>query len=429
MAKRVTEGRPGVLSPLSIVNLVVLCVLALIAVLLVVTHHLTSVVILLAVVALITYLLLGPVHFIEILVLKSPLARMNLRLPWSPAPLTMTPGLRRSLAIVTVYLLGLLLVAAVLFRMIPLLLGQLSGLAHELPTYIAKAEAMPGASVPVEKEPESLSELLSGAITATAPEAGQASAVPAPPTEKKMPRVTSGLLVKKSVQLLQEYAARIGTALLNVGATALTGLVYFLTALVMVFYLLHDGRLLKERFVAILPESAEREASRYLEHLHGQIFTYLKGQVMVNFLWGGMMYLLLLLLEVKYSLLLALFFGFSAIIPVIGPWFGMLPIALVTLLGDSPLPFGQVLLFNGVFYMVKTYWLWPRLIPRKYDLHPVLFILTFMVCLQVVGYLGILLSFPVTGLLGGTYAYLQGRSFPDSEDVLAHDDAVGGAGA
>lgn len=397
----------GILSRLTRANLLGLSIAVLLFTALIVTDYLTTVTILVAGAVILAYLLLGPVHFIEILILKSSLAKLEVKLPWVKKPVRLSAGGRRTVAILTVYLLGLVLVGALLFRIIPPLMTQLGGFVHDLPVYIERAEAN-RSPVQTEPVPESFSELLSGALT-------EEEATPVPSlqperTPRRMARATSTLLVKKAVELLQEYASRIGAALLNVGTTTLTGLIYFLTALVMVFYLLHDGRLLKERFVAILPAHSEDGASRYLERLHLQFFTFLKGQVVISILWATMMYLLLLLLGVKYSLLLSIFFGLSTILPVIGPWFGMIPIALVTLLSDHPIYFAQVLVFNGVFYLLKAYWLWPRLIHHKYDVHPVVFILAFLVCLQVVGYAGILLSFPLASVIGATTEYLRTRN-------------------
>jgi predicted PurR-regulated permease PerM len=59
----------------------------------------------------------------------------------------------------------------------------------------------------------------------------------------------------------------------------------------------------------------------------------------------------------------------------------------------------QVLLVTGLFYILKTYWLWPKLIHRRYDVHPILFILTFLVCIKLTGALGMLLAFPLASVL------------------------------
>jgi predicted PurR-regulated permease PerM len=112
------------------------------------------------------------------------------------------------------------------------------------------------------------------------------------------------------------------------------------------------------------------------------------------------MYAALLMLGVKYALLLGVILGGVSILPVIGPWLGLLPIIAVVEMGGNPIHVLPVLLVAGCFYLIKAYWLWPKLVSRKFDLHPILFILTFLMCTKIMGFSGIFLSFPLASVVG-----------------------------
>jgi predicted PurR-regulated permease PerM len=158
-----------------------------------------------------------------------------------------------------------------------------------------------------------------------------------------------------------------------------------------------------------MPSHLETPVAEFLERLHMQFYRFVKGQVLMSLISGSLVYLLLHLLDIKYALLLGLSFGLVSILPVIGPWLGLIPITLILAFSNHLMYILQVLLFAGIFYLVKTYWLWPKLVDRRFNIHPIIFILTFLACLKLVGYLGILLSFPLASLLGVWFDVLRAR--------------------
>lgn len=382
-------------SPLTRLNLVILCGITLIYGALLLTEFLPSIIAMLAASLILTYLLLGPVRGLENLLKKIVPPQWNL-----------PSSLRRALSIILVYLLCLGFLVLGLLRIAIPLSVQFKAFAKELPAHISKV----GPNQSTQPHPPYRQVIQQTLLEETTHNAGETQistqtkvSVKRPAAQNPKSRIltaTSQLIVQKISLLSKKYAARLGRYVLDIGTTTLNGLIYTLTTLVLVFYLLHDGKAVQRGLVELMPTRHEAFAEQFLNHLHKQFYTVVKGQVLMGVLSGGAIYCLLLMMGIKYALLLGVVFGAASILPVIGPWLGLIPIVVIIEVSPNPINILPVLLLAGLFYLTKAYWLWPKLISRKFNTHPILFILTFLVCIKVMGFPGVFLSFPLASILG-----------------------------
>lgn len=385
----------GIFSPLTKLNLVILCVIGLFYAALSLTEFLPSIVAMLAASLIVTYLLLGPVNALERLITRL-IARI------APKRLTISAGLCRALSIIVVYLLCLgLLVFGVLKIAVPLS-RQFKEFARDLPSHISKVKPESGGK-PTKLIRQTWLEKSTEQVGDAKIQRESQISVTQPVTKRPKTKILTAsvtLAMQKISALSKSYASRLGRYALDVGTTTLNSLIYTLTTLVLVFYLLHDGPAIKRGLIDLMPTRHEARAKEFFEHLHKQFYTMIKGQVLMAVLSGGTMYCLLLAVGLKYALLLGVVYGVASILPVIGPWLGLIPIAVIIELGHNPINILPVLVVAGLFYLTKAYWLWPKLISREFEIHPILFILTFLACIKVVGFSGVFLSFPLASILG-----------------------------
>ncbi len=396
----------GIFSPLTKLNLLILCVFALIYAGLMLTEFMPAIIVMLACSLILTYLLLGPVTGIENLLFKLLSKR------WKASQ-----GLCKALAIILVYLVFFGLIAFSILRIALPLSIQLKEFAKEIPNYISKVNPSASATSSIQGTGPLLRETLQ---TRNRERFGDAEIIrqeqitivqPKPPRNKsRLLSATVTLAMQKIAIISKSYAAKLGGYILDIGTTTLSGLIYTLTTLVLVFYLLYDGKTLQKGMVELLPTRHEVFAEAFLNRLHNQFYTIVKGQVLMSFLSGGLLYCLLLVMGIKYALLLGVVYGAASILPVIGPWLGLIPIIVIVELRGNPINILPVLLTAGLFYLTKAYWLWPKLISKKFDIHPLLFLLTFLACIKVVGFLGVFLSFPFTSILGVWVDFQKARS-------------------
>jgi predicted PurR-regulated permease PerM len=395
----IPHHKKGLFSPITQINLALLCIAFLGFVMIELTEFLTSIVIMLASSLILTYLLLGPIRLIE-MKLQTILPKSD-RLP---------PTLKRTLSIVLVYLIFLGLFAVAILRVVPTLNMEIREFAHDLPVYLAKLELSTGsigATTPPSLETrhwEQKQQVGIHSLRQTITQVRQHKI-----RKSRILAVTTRLAIQKLATLYSQYASRMGNFLLDLGTTTLSSLVYALTTLVLVFYLLHDGKDLQTGFIALMPTRSEAWVSRFLQRIHVQFYSIVRGQALMSIISGSLIFLILTLLQVKYALLLGVAFGLVSILPVLGPWLGLIPIVVLLSINGHPLDILQVLLFLGLFYLIKTYWLWPKILHKKFDIHPILFIITFLACLQIVGFLGILLSFPLTSIFAAALEMLKAR--------------------
>ncbi|WP_303673139.1 AI-2E family transporter [Vampirovibrio chlorellavorus] len=381
-------GQAVIFSPLTRLNLFILCLVFLAYVGVSLTERLPAIIAMLAASLILTYLLLSPVQWLE-----ATLQRLFSKQKKIPT------GMAKVLAIALVYLVGLSLFGLTVLQIATPLSLQIKGFARDIPQHLNKAN------------PETLSpenSTVTTTVMRTEPatlsgSTGWGSPLRQATAQSSKARILSGtraLVTQKFTGIFKNYAAKLGRYVLDIGTTALSSIIYILTTLVLTFYLLLDGKTLQQGLINLMPNRHEAAAKQFLTRLHRQFYTVVKGQVLMSFLSGGLMYAALLILGVKYALLLGVVLGGVSILPVIGPWLGLLPIIAVVEMGGNPIDILPVLLVAGCFYLLKAYWLWPRLVSRKFDLHPILFILTFLMCTKIMGFSGIFLSFPMASVVG-----------------------------
>lgn len=415
--------RPELLSPSAQISLSILCVLILLFAAFLATEFLTSVVCMLAASLIVTYFLLGPVRFIEAFLQRLPtLGKM------------LSPKLQRAISILLVYILFFGVTVISIFRIALPFSLQVKEFARDIPTYISRMDLVRQQAAGTPAEPlavllhESLKEEKKKlakpplpdltAPVAVPPARQKQSVVYSKPDKAKILSATYTEAFQKVMVDYKQYVSRLGGFILDLGATTLSGVIYALTTLVLVFYLLHDGDAIRDGFVELLPSSQEKPLRKFLTRLHLQFYSVIQGQILMAFLSGLVIYLPLLLLGLKYPLMFGVVFGITSILPIIGPWLGLLPIVLVISLAGHPEGIMAILLVAGLFYFLKAYWLWPKLIHRKFDVHPILFILSFLACIKLVGFWGILLSFPMASVLGVTLETLKLRHSKEKSPII-----------
>jgi predicted PurR-regulated permease PerM len=371
----------SLISPLTRTNLILMCIGFLTAALILLIEALPDITVLLAATLLVTYLLKGPVQFAE---------KKLSRLQQHGKPL-LSSGFQRTLAIIVVYLamFGLIVLSAL--HIIPPLAAQIQEYVRDIPQTLERIQN-PG--------------------FITAPSLFK-NFFPA-----QQQWLASTHLMQKIAIAYTEYFSRLGEYLLNIGASALSGLVYTLTMLVLVFILLQDGATLKKGFVELMPNQIEGIVSEFLNRFHRHAFRFIQAQAAISVLGGSMVYLLLFLLSSKYALLLGVVYGLLSLIPVVGPWMGFFALIGFVTFGAHPEHVLPLILYIGAFCTFKAYWLRPRLLPKHTDIHPIIFLIMLLMSIRLAGIFGVLLAFPLASVLGVLVDYLREASGKDAASPL-----------
>ncbi|NWF80067.1 MAG: AI-2E family transporter [Chloroflexi bacterium] len=215
---------------------------------------------------------------------------------------------------------------------------------------------------------------------------------------------------------LLSYLRNLGTflisSMLSVASTVAFLLGFFLVPF-WLFYVLMDQRAGRERLNHVLPEQLRTDFWSVITIIDSDFSGYLRGQLLLGLVVGsaagiGLGLLNLLGMQVPYVLILAVIAGITELIPVIGPIIGSIPAILLGFI-DSPTTGLAVLLLYVAIQQLENNFLVPRIVGDSVGLHPAVLMVLLVVCAQVFGVLGAILSAPMGAVSRDVFLYLYGR--------------------
>ena len=163
---------------------------------------------------------------------------------------------------------------------------------------------------------------------------------------------------------------------------------------VLAFYFLMDRRLIARWGLRLLPVGWRAMVIRILREMRRETAGYLRGQLMVSAIVGGLTAAGLLFCGVPAWLALGVLMGVLEMIPYAGPLIGTLAVAVFA----APQGLGRMLWALGVVIAVQQAEgsvLSPQLISGATRLHPAAVVLCIALGAAAAGIAGILLSVPL----------------------------------
>ena len=187
---------------------------------------------------------------------------------------------------------------------------------------------------------------------------------------------------------------RIAASYVEIFATVFDGI----TALVITFYLLRDGRQLRNWALDAFPFKWREPVASIFSDL-GKIFSdFLKGQLLVSFILGILQTSGLLILGIPYAPILGFFGGILNIIPYFGPFIGAVPAVLAAFF-VSPLKALWTAVLFIVLQQIDNNLLTPKIVEGKLGVHPITTIIVVFLGGEFFGLWGVLLAVPAYAAL------------------------------
>ena len=107
------------------------------------------------------------------------------------------------------------------------------------------------------------------------------------------------------------------------------------------------------------------------------------------------------LINLKYFLIIGLISGIMTFIPYVGTISCIILSSIITLLQfDSWTTCGIVLIIFIIGQLVESNVITPLLIGKQIDIHPIWIIIGMITCGSQIGFIGIVLSIPITAIVG-----------------------------
>lgn len=286
----------------------------------------------------------------------------------------------RLLALVLIYVCGGGLLGSIFYFFVPAIIDDVGRLVHVLPKYLDVATLW--------------SPLSGGSVTSGAAHV----AVPASQS------FAAGILDGQNILDIFKSSIQNGGAIHSF-SVFFGGFLSFVLIFVLSFYLSAQERGIENFLRLISPVRSRGYVVDLWKRSQHKIGLWFQGQLLLGLLVGVLAYLGLSILGVSSALFLAVTMAIFELIPVFGPILAAIPgIAIAFTEGIRVADPGlTAALFVGIFYFIiqqfESHLIYPLVVRKVIGIPPVLVILALVVGAKMAGFLGILLSVPVTAIL------------------------------
>ncbi len=286
----------------------------------------------------------------------------------------------RPLAIVIVYLLGILFILGTVGTVLPPILNQLTNLDEIVSNVYSDATALSEEGL---KQYEQLS----------------------PNTQAR---------IQEQLQAFDPTG--LATSLLN-GITntvgAISNTVSFAVGLIIIpfwlFYILNDEKTVINGVMGTIPHDVRADVEALRLIFDTILAAYIRGQLFLAATLGLTISIGLWVLAVPYWLLLGLTAAFLGIFPFIGAILGAIPAIIVAFLQSPTLALWVVGLFV-VVQQIDNLFLSPKIMGEAVELHPAIIMVVIVSGTSLFGIIGALIAVPLTAILRDVAHYLYLRA-------------------
>ena len=163
----------------------------------------------------------------------------------------------------------------------------------------------------------------------------------------------------------------------------------------------------------MLPASVKPDFWAVVRMIDRTMSTFVRGQFFVGLIVGCLTYLGLSIivrlvnLGGDYNLVLALFSGIMALIPVLGPLLGSLPVILLGASISQETAVAATIMYILIWLFVNNA-VTPHIEERLIDIHPAIMVII-IVAVSELGFIWVLLAAPLAGILRDLFRYTYGR--------------------
>ena len=303
--------------------------------------------------------------------------------------------MRRSVATVLVFLVGLGLVGGLMYAFITPIVDQSQEFADNFPRYVEEAKAGEGP--------------LGGLVQRF-------------DLDRRIEDRRDEF--EKALNDLGRNSLEIVRGVGNVVAATLT--IFVLTILM----LLSGPRMLRSGLGALSPPVADR-----VRHVAADcakaVTGYVAGNLTISVIAGVASFAFFLLADVPFRTVLALWVAFADLIPLVGATLGAIPAIVVAFLNSTAMGVATVVFFV-VYQQFENHVLQVTIMAKTVDLNPLVVLVAVLVGVELTGILGALLAIPVAGiiqvLVRDVYDERHGR-LKDEPTIGAEEIPVSGLAA
>lgn len=177
------------------------------------------------------------------------------------------------------------------------------------------------------------------------------------------------------------------------------GVVSFAAVFILSFYLAASREGMERFLRAVLPENLEEYGIDLYLRSKKKLGLWLRGQMILSFAVGLMVWLGLLILGIEYGAVLGILAGIMDIMPFVGPIVVGILAFLVAVSKSLTLGISVIVLFF-IINQIESHILAPLVMKKIIGIHPVIVVFAMLAGAQIAGFVGIILAVPTAVIIG-----------------------------
>jgi predicted PurR-regulated permease PerM len=290
-------------------------------------------------------------------------------------------GMRRSVAVLVIFLIACGLVAALLVSVIPAMVHQFQALVNDFPGYLANLQER----------------------------------------SARFRGLSDRFHLTSRVQdILSNLPSQLGSGLLGFTRRLFGALFSTLTVVVLTIYFMADLPRLRHGVMRLFPHVHRAKFGRISDVMVDKVGTYMIGNLLISLAAGVATFITLEALGVPFAVPLAFVVALCDLIPMIGATLGAVACVLATLLTTELWPTTIIVaIFFVAYQQLENYLIAPRILRHTVSLSAVAVLMAGLIGGTVLGLVGALMAIPIAA----------GLKVVLSERLHARDSASGQAGA
>lgn len=239
--------------------------------------------------------------------------------------------------------------------------------------------------------------------------------------KEKYQEIKSEVKKRTGVELKDTYATEVIEGSKSAATSFLLYLPQYLASLLewvflvplFIFFLLKDGYRLKRAVLSLTPNSIF-ERFYYLGHqFNSKLGDYIFAKFVEASIVGTIITTGLWALDIRFALLLGFLSALTNIIPYVGPILGAVP-ALIMVVAEYGVgaQFGGVLILYLVANAIDIALVFPILVSKIVDLHPIVVVISVILGSQYFGLIGMIVSIPFAAAVKLIFAEIYRELYP-----------------
>jgi predicted PurR-regulated permease PerM len=204
--------------------------------------------------------------------------------------------------------------------------------------------------------------------------------------------------VQDNQDRIKSVASGLTTPAAGVLKGVATGVAGVVTIFVLAYLMVLEGPKVVDGSLNLLREENRPRVRSVAADCAKSITGYLSGNLLISVICGVLTYVVLLVAGVPYAGLIALFVAVADLIPLVGATLGAIVAVLAAAIHSIPALI-TVAIFFVVYQQLENHLLQPLILSRTVKLNPLTVLISILVAVELAGILGAFLAIPVAGMI------------------------------